>query len=412
MFIRWVESRLLKALERSPVVLVNGPRQAGKTTLVRNIANGGYQSDYVTLDNPTTRDSALKDPVGFIQKYRGPLIIDEIQRAPDLLLAIKESVDNDRRPGRFMITGSARVLLLPKVSETLAGRVEILTLWPLSQGEILGAQDGLIDALFTGTLEQKPDMGLTRPELIGRVLAGGYPEAVSRSDEGDRLQWFEDYLTTITQREIQDIADVERLTEIPSLLTALAIRSRAPINKSDISSDLGIPRTTLKRYLSLLQYVFITRALPGWHRSQRKQLVKSPKLLLSDSGLMSHLMGVDTKRLEIDDATLGLICENFVGMELVKQLTWSKQRAEIYHLRSSSGIEVDIVIETPDQRVIALEIKIAASVGSSDFKHLAWFRDQLGDRFIKGVVLYTGNRVLPFGDRLEAVPLSSLWLAG
>ncbi len=399
---------MLAGLKLAPVVLINGPRQSGKTTLVRELISDSYPSDYVLLDNLPTRSAALDDPVGFI-KSKKPLIIDEIQRVPDLLLAIKESVDNDRRPGRFILTGSARVLLLPRISETLAGRIDILTLWPLSQGEIYDKRETFIDQIYNPEPIQWRGEGIESDQLVERMLQGGFPEAISRQSEDDRKRWYRNYLDTITQREVREIADVERLAQIPRIVSSLAYRTRSPINISDLSSDLGIPRTTLDRYLTLLEHVFTVRSLPGWHRNPLKQLVKSPKVLICDSGLHAYLMQFDAKRILADNAAAGLICENFIGMELVKQLSWSHQNTGIYHLRSSKGVEIDFILETIDRRVVALEVKVSSTVRSEDFRHLAWLRDRLGKRFTRGVVLYAGDKALPFGDRLEAVPMSAVW---
>ncbi len=399
---------MLQALDDTPVVLLIGPRQAGKSTLARALARGPHPSDYVTLDDLPTLDAARRDPVGFIASFTGTVVLDEIQRAPDLLLPIKATVDRDRRPGRFLLTGSAQVLLLPRVSESLAGRVEIATLWPFSQGEIEARPaDSFIDRVFGG--DSPPDApGASRSDLIARACAGGFPEAVERG-ERRREQWFTSYLTTVIQRDVQDLANVERLTELPRVLSSIAQRTRSPINKSDLSGAVGVPRTTLDRYLTLLEHVFLIQSLPGWHTNRVKQVTKARKLILVDSGLLAHLLDADPARLERDESLRGIVIECFAGMELTKQLGWSRTSASLFHLRTAKGAEVDFVIEARDGQVAGVEVKSGATVRGEDFRHLSMLRDRLGERFARGVVLYGGERALPFGDKLEAWPISSLW---
>lgn len=406
---RSVGPRLIAALADTPAVMLVGPRQAGKSTLVQEIAREGHPARYLTLDDLATLGAARRDPVGFVDALDGPAVIDEIQREPDLLLPIKAAIDRDRRPGSFILTGSAQVLLLPRVSESLAGRMEVHTLWPLSVRELRGSPDSFGARLFAaGSAETPPSPALSRPQLIEHVVAGGFPEALAR--EGARRQeWFDAYLTTVAEREVRDLASIERLSEVPSLLTHIAARVRAPLNKSDLSGALGVPRTSLDRYLTLLEHVFLVRALPAWHTSTIKQLTKSPKLLVSDSGLLCRLLRATPERLEDDQVLLGVVAECFAGMEILKQLDASVDDASLFHLRTAKGDEIDFVVEDAGGRVAGLEVKTRATVRAEDFRHLELLRDRLGSRFARGVVLYTGGERLPFGDRLEAWPLSGLW---
>lgn len=409
---RAVTPRLLAALADTPAVMLVGPRQAGKSTLVKELAAGPHPARYVSLDDLRTLDAAREDPVGFVEDAAEPLIVDEIQRAPELLLPIKAAIDADRRPGRFVLTGSAQVMLLPTVSESLAGRVEVHTLWPFSQAEIEGVPGSLVDLLLDEQpkpLDKAP--ATARSELIERVVRGGFPEAVGR--EADRRdEWLASYLTAIVQRDLRDLANIERLAEVPAVLSSLAARVRAPLNKTEVSSSVGIPRTSLDRYLTLLEHVFLVRRLPAWHTSRIKQIAKSPKLLISDSGLLTHLLRADRRRLAEDDSLLGSLVECFVGMELAKQLSASAARAELLHMRTARGVEVDFVLEGANGRVAGVEVKSSATVRRDDFKHLATLRDRLGgERFVRGVVLYPGDERLRFGERLEAWPLSALWTA-
>jgi uncharacterized protein len=406
---RAIIPRLLTALGDTPAVMLVGPRQAGKSTLVQGLAAGPHPARYLSLDDLGTLEAARRDPVGLVESPDSPLVIDEIQRAPELLLPIKAAIDRDRRPGRFVLTGSAQVMLLPTVSESLAGRVEVHTLWPFSQAEIEGVAGRIVELLLDGSSRPADAPATSREDLVGRIVRGGFPEAVAR--EADRREeWLASYLTAIVQRDLRDLANIERLAEVPAVLASLASRVRAPLNKTEVSSSVGIPRTSLDRYLTLLEHVFLVRRLPAWHTSRVKQITKAPKLLLSDSALLTHLLRTDRRRLGDDDSLLGAVLKCFVGMELAKQISAAKTRASLLHMRTAAGAEVDFVVEGADGRVAGVEVKASATVRGEDFKHLALLRDRLGDeRFVRGVVLYAGGERLPFGERLEAWPLATLW---
>jgi uncharacterized protein len=407
---RAITPRLLAALGDTPAVMLVGPRQAGKSTLVQSLAGGPHPARYVTLDDLPTLDAARRDPVGLIEGVDGPLIVDEIQRAPELLLPIKAAIDRDRSPGRFILTGSAQVMLLAKVSESLAGRVEVHTLWPFSQAEIEGVRGGVIELLLGGSSGPGPTPASTREDLIGRIVRGGFPEAVARGDDRRREEWLAAYLNAIVQRDLRDLANIERLAEVPAVLASLAARVRAPLNKADVSSSVEIPRTSLDRYLTLLEHVFLVLRVPAYHSNLIKQITKAPKLLLCDSALLTHLLRADRRRLADDSSLLGAVLECFVGMELAKQLSASSVRASLLHMRTATGAEVDFILEQSDGRVAGIEVKASATVRGDDFRHLARMRDRIGDeRFVRGVVLYTGDQRLPFGERLEAWPLATLW---
>jgi uncharacterized protein len=406
---RAITPRILTALVDTPAVMLVGPRQAGKSTLVQSLAGGPHPARYLTLDDLRTLDAARRDPVGFIESLDGPVIIDEIQRAPELLLPIKAAIDRDRRPGRFILTGSAQVMLLPAMSESLAGRIEVHTLWPFSQAEIEGVRSRIIEMLLDDSPQGAPTPAGTREELIARIVRGGFPEAVAREDDR-RGEWLDSYLTVIVQRDLRDLANIERLAQVPAVLATLASRVRAPLNKTEVGSSIGIPRTSLDRYLTLLENVFLLYRLPAWHTNRIKQIAKAPKLLLSDSALLTHLLRTDRERLSDDDSLLGVILESFVGMELAKQLSAASTRASLLHMRTATGTEVDFVLEAADGRLAGIEVKSSATVRGEDFKHLTAMRDRIDPkRFVRGVVLYTGSERLPFGERLEAWPLATLW---
>ncbi len=412
MYYRNIATALIESLSDSPVVLLNGARQTGKSTLVQKLAAGEHPARYITLDDAGVLAAAHNDPAGFLAGLEGPVILDEIQRAPELFLAIKAEVDRERKPGRFLLTGSADVMLLPRLSESLAGRMEIHTLWPLSQGEIGGVKAGFVDALFSedtpGTIHNSPG----REELSKILTTGGYPEAVSRRNDTRRQAWFASYVTTILHRDIRDIANIEGLTALPRLLSLLAARATSLVNFAELSRSSGIPQSTLKRYISLLETTFLVQVLPAWSGNLGKRLVKSPKLIISDTGLLSYLLGADGGRLRSDSTLAGSVLENFVVMELLKQIAWSRARPRIFHFRTQSGLEVDIVLEDTSGSCVGIEVKAASSVGAGDFKGLRALAEALGKRFIKGIVLYTGRETIPFGEKIFALPLGSLWELG
>jgi len=408
---RHIKDKLLEALSDTPVVTLNGARQTGKSTLVQKLAEKDYPAQYLTLDNIGALSAAKRDPVGFLEGISGPVIIDEAQRVPELLLAIKAEVDRNRQPGRFLLTGSAHILNLPRLSDTLAGRMEILTLWPLSQGEIENRKEGFIDFLFgkeTPSLKNNQING--KNDLIRRILAGGFPEVLSRPKMERRRAWFESYLSSILQRDIRDLANITGLTDLPRLLHVLASRAGGLINYADLARDSGLNQVTLKRYFTLLEGIFIARTIQPWFTNRIKRIVKSPKLYLCDSGILAHLLDLTEERLKRDPHLIGALFENFVAQELMKQRTWSRARPNIYHFRDYIGNEVDFVLEAPDRKMlVGIEVKSSATVGANDFKGLKILSETLGKNFHRGIVLYTGQEIVPFGKNLHALPISFLW---
>jgi predicted AAA+ superfamily ATPase len=409
---RGVEPRVLAALSDTPVVLINGPRQAGKSTLARHIASTGHPARYLTLDDVEVLAGAKSDPSGFIADLDGPVVIDEIQRAPELFLPIKASVDRDRRPGRFLLTGSAQVLLLPGLSDSLAGRMEPIRLWPLTQGELAGGGDGedFTDRVFAKRLRRVPAAPLSGAELAARIVAGGFPEG-SQRPKARRRDWFGAYVTTMLERTVREIADIERLREVPRLLNVLAGRTGTPLNTADLSRTLAIPATTLKRYLAVLETAFLVHTIPAWTSRVRKRLLKSPKVHLVDTGLAGHLIGQDARGLPRSVELWGAFVESFVAMELLRQADWSRIRPGLYHFRTDAGAEVDLVLESGAGEVVGVEVKASRTVGGDDFRGLRMLAEVAGPRFRRGVLLYLGQETVPFGPNLYAMPLSSLWAA-
>jgi len=404
---RNIQDAVRRAMADTPVVLINGARQTGKTTLVRAIA-AGTGSRYFTLDDSATLAIAAADPAGFIRNLGGPVVIDEIQKVPGLFPAIKLAVDNDRQPGRFLLTGSANVMTLPRLSESLAGRMEVIPLFPFSAGEISGVVERFVPRLFAGSIgeSRRPSAGY---DLTSQLTRGGYPEAIQRSADDRRAAWFASYTSTILQRDVRDLARVDALHAMPNLLRVLAARSSGLLNLADVARDAGLSHTTLARHLALLETVFLVHRLPAWSRNLGKRLVKAPKLHVVDSGLACYLLGADARRLSDDRLLFGRLLESFVVGELRKQVSWTCPRTALYHFRTAAGSEADVVMEAPDGTVAAIEVKASATVAGSDAAALEALRDQLGGQFRAGAVLYPGDRLVPFGDRLWLVPLSMLW---
>jgi len=406
---RHLSAPLREALADTPVVFLTGARQSGKTTLVRSMA--GPSTRYLSLDDPATLASAQADPGAFLEDLDGPAILDEVQQAPALVPALRAVVDRDRKPGRFLLTGSAHALATPALAQALVGRMEVLTLWPLSQGETERRREGFLDALFRRRLPPWRGPAEDRAAIVRRALRGGFPEPLGRSERRRRV-WFRSYVATILQREVRDLARIEGLAELPRLLELLAARATGLLNFAGLSRNAGIPQTTLKRYLALLEQTFLVLRLPAWTRSRSKRLVKSPKLLVADTGLLAHLAGASAERLLAHPDAAGPLLENFVAMELQKQAGWSRTTCRLYHFRTSAGREVDLVAEDESGRLVGIEVKARASLSERNLQGLRALADIAGARFHRGVVLYTGRERLAFGPRLHALPIPALWSLG
>ena len=405
MYDRFVERRAEEALGDTPVVLIVGPRRAGKTTLVRKM--GDDDRTYSTLDDQTVLAAAQSDPAGFIRGL-DRAIIDEIQRAPDLLLAIKKTVDEDYRPGRFLLTGSANVLTLPRVADSLAGRMETIRMLPLAQAEIANRAPTFLERLFEGRLQSQKE-SVVGDELIQTVLRGGFPEAIGRESERRRQDWARSYLTSILTRDLRDIAEIEKLTELPKFVRLLAEHSGQLVNYSQLAGGINVNQRTAHRYVGLLEQVFLIATLQPWFTNTLKRIVKTPKLHFLDSGLLAAARGLTFDRIKADRGPFGALLESFVFSEVLKLMTASDLRLTPHHYRDRDTREVDIVLERDDGMVAAIEVKASATVKAGDFSGLRALADACGERFAFGVVLYDSTDVVSFGDRLAAAPLSSLW---
>lgn len=399
---RFTTSRVQEALLDTPVVLIHGPRQCGKTTLAQYAAP---EYHYVTFDDQAVLEAARFDPVGFVKRLPEYVILDEVQHVPELFRAIKMSVDQNRKPGRFVLTGSANVLLLPTLSDSLAGRMEIINLLPLARAEIRETPSPtLLELLLTNKLDSLKEEHKTHQSLAERIVEGGFPEPLSRESSSRKRRWHESYLQTLVQRDIQQISNIHKLDKVPMLLTALANQSAQLLNISSLSRDLGIDRATLNQYLALLQQIFLVDILSPWFNNRNKRLVKTPKAHLVDTGISSFLLGVDAKALEADRNLLGHLAENYVYTELKRHATGLDTGVNFYHYRDQNKKEIDLVIETQSGQLIAVETKVAATVGAGDFKVLREFQKTYSDKFTVGVVIYEGEHLLPFGEGMFAVP--------
>ena len=403
---RRIEPRIAEALLDTPVVLLAGPRQAGKTTLVRHIAaQQGLR--YLTLDDGLTLLSAREDPVGMVRSL-DRAVIDEIQRAPQLLLAIKKSVDEDRRPGRFLLTGSANLMALPTVADSLAGRMETLSLLPLSQSEIALRQANWIDQAFAGRILQAstPAVG---EALVERVLRGGYPEAVARPAGRRRTTWARQYIDALIERDVRDIAHIDKLDQLPRFLRALAHTAGQMCNYTQLGAQVGLDGKTAARYCGVFEQMYLLQRIDVWARNRLSRVVKTAKLQFLDAGLLASLLDLTAQEVAQDRTRFGNVLETFVFGELLKHSTTAQDDYRLMYYRDADKFEVDVVIENAAGQLVGVEVKAAATVKASDLRGLKKWAALAGPQFRLGVVLYDGTETLPLGDGLWAAPLSSLW---
>ena len=398
---------IAEALADTRVVTLNGARQAGKSTLARLAASASPGAVVRLLDDPATLRAARDDPASFVE-HDGLLVIDEVQLAPELFRSIKVVVDTDPKPGRFLLTGSAQVLALRQLPDALPGRMEIIELWPFSQGEIDHSPDAFIDAAFARGPALSRTSTLRKRDYLDRLVRGGYPEAIRRTPRR-RAAFFDSYLTNLIERDVKELTAIERRGDLRRLLALLAGRSGGLLVPATLAAESGIPRTTLNRYLELLTVVFLIKQIPAWSAGQTQRATGTPKLAFTDTGIASHLLGQDATRLGEPDGAAGPMIETFVLMELARQLTWSSERARLHHYRTKDKVEVDAVLETPDGRVIAIEVKAGATVRAEDLAGLRHLTDRLGPRLVAGYVLYTGHQTHPPRARLRARPINPLW---
>lgn len=407
---RHVESVVEAALGDTRVVIVSGARQAGKSTVAHRLVRDRPNVVERKLDRPSDLSAARLDPTYFVD-HDGLMVIDEIQRAPELMLPIKAAVDVDNRPGQFLLTGSARLLGLRGLPDALVGRSETVELWPFAQGEIDNKPDGFVDAAFAEPVAVRTAGSLAKQDYFLRALRGGFPEAVNR-EAPRRSRFFASYLTDLVDRDVTQLGDIQRRDSLNRLLRLLASRAASPLSVSNLATDLALNKITAERYVALFEEVFLIKRIPAWANSATTRATRTRKLLMVDSGLCAHLAGLSAQRLERDPALAGSLLENFVLTEIMRQLQWSASLAQLFHYRSKDGEEVDGVIEHIDGRIVGVEVKASSTIAVGDERHLRHLQRRAGDRFHFGVVLYTGKEIYSLGDRLIAAPIDALWESG
>ena len=393
-----------EALADTRVVVVNGARQVGKSTLAEVVLRQTTNGTARFLDDPVTRAAATEDPVRFV-RHDGLMLIDEVQRVPDLWLAIKHLVDRDPRPGRFLLTGSARLLSLRSLPDALPGRSETIELWPLSQGEIDSAPDGFVDAAFTSGADLRAiPSDLRRKDYLARMARGGYPEAARRETPRRRERFFESYLADLIARDVHQVADIERAADMRRLISILAAQTGGLLNANRIAGRLGLTAPTVRRYIEILETIFLVRLIPAWSANATTRAVATPKPIFTDTGL-AHYLATGAAA----DTPVGGLMENFVLSEIARQLTWSRIPARLYHYRDRDQYEVDGVIEDNSGQVVGIKVKATETVRVDDFRGLKLLQRRLDGKFRAGFVLYCGTESLSFGDDLACLPISALW---
>ena len=402
---RSLSKQLEEALSDTPAVIVIGPRQAGKSTFVNRYAEG---RNYITLDDPLELERAKRNPGEFLDTHSTPLTLDEVQRAPELMLPLKLRIDKNRKAGNYLLTGSANVLSLPKVADTLAGRIEVIELLPLTQAEIGGhVSSPFIESIFS---EEGPEDKVSAPDdLPMRLLRGGFPEPAARATPSRRQAWFTSYLRTLVERDVRDLANIEGLVQVPRLLTLLAARTGTVLNVTSLSRETNIPATTLTRYLELLKSLFLLQTVPAWSFDSDVRLIKTPKTFIVDSSLVGNLLRVDEKRLETDEEMLSQLTKNFVANELAKLISQSEMKPWLMHLRTVRQKEVEFVLENPDGQIVGIEVTTRRNLTAEDTEGLQYLEELAAERFMRGVVLYRGDRIKRLGPKMIGVPISSLW---
>ncbi len=404
---RNIKNRFLTSVYYRPVTLLTGARQAGKSTFVKDLISKEHKAAYYTMDDITTYSSATTYPEDFLVSLPNQVILDEVQMVEALYRPLKATVDKDRIAGRFILTGSTSVMMLPKLAEALVGRMDIHTLWPLSMGEKNNHCESFIDAVFSDDFTPR-NIHVAINDIIKEIVKGGYPEVVSLPED-IRQDWFSSYITAIINRDIKELSQIEGLHQFHNLLRLLAARAGGLLNFADISRSIGVANTTLKRYMSLLQAVLLTVYLPPWFANLEKRIVKSPKIYLNDTGILCFINRINEQRLRADLSLLGGVFENFVVMELTKQIGWSAERVNLSHFRTHAGLEVDIIMENTAGQIVAVEIKSKSNLSGQDMRPLKILQKEIGDRLIRGIILYTGEQVVPFGKNMIAVPIGNLW---
>lgn len=408
MIARQLRPRLLEMLAESRAVALVGARQVGKSTMLRDLTSSDFPAQMISLDDDAARAAAADDPAGFVASLGAPAAIDEVQRVPDLLLAIKAQLDSDDARGQFLLTGSANILALPTVKDALPGRVDYMTLWPLTAAEVEGGEGNIVDSLLHGEPPQLTGCPIGRAAYAARIARGGYPEAQNRGQRALR-SFFASYLSSIIERDVGDVSNVRTPEALERLLAVIAARTGGLVSYLGMGRDLGLDKNTVSAHARVLENLFLVRALKPWSVNLGGRQIKSPKLYVVDSGLLAFLLKASVPRIEAEAAVAGVVFESYAVMELLRLADLSDFEPSLYHFRDKEGREVDVVIEADSGDVVGVEVKSSVSVAGDAFAGLKRLRDKLGARFKFGAVLYAGERTLPFGDRLAAVPIAGLW---
>ena len=409
---RHIERKILQSLKTFPVVYIAGPRQSGKTTLVRHITKTKHKAHYFTFDDLQTRSAAKNDPMAFLNALEGNVVIDEVQMAPEIFRPLKIIVDKNRETrnkgrGRFLLTGSSNIMTLPKLSDALVGRMALHTLYPFSASEISGTQSHFIEKALSANWTFKK----FKPLNITKILKdSSYPELFNVNNQKFNHEWCNSYLNTILQRDVRMLMEVDKISSLPDMLHLFGTRTGGLLNEASIARNIDLNHLTVKKYRILLENLFLILSIPPWSHNLGKRLIKAPKIYLADINLLSYLLNIDIISLSKNNPMLfGSVLETFVAIELSKQLSFSGVRTKLYHYRTSSGQEVDFILEGPEKKICAIEVKATSHLTRRDFRHLIKLQADLGQKMQSGLVIYNGNQITVFGDSLYAIPFSSLW---
>jgi hypothetical protein len=407
---RAIADTIVEAMGSARAVALLGARQSGKSTLARMLADGPLPTELITLDDELARARAIEDPVGFVSGLGQRTVIDEIQRAPQLLLAIKSRLDRDNSPGQFLLTGSANLRRIPTVSDALPGRVDYLTLWPFTQGELQGRNEDFLASLFSGEPPRIVGAPVGRDEYVELMLRGGFPEAQQRT-EVPRRRFFDSYVASVVERDVVETSHVHEPVLVETMLRLVAARSGSLARFDSLGREAGVSGKTAKGYIDVLERLFLVRVRRSWHVNLGQRQIKAPKLYIADPGLLAGLIGADRHRVREDDGLVGSLFETFVATELERQASWFPEALSFWHFRDRDR-EVDVIVERPSGGIVGIEVKASATVRARDFRGLVHMRERVGTRLVAGVVLYAGEQTLPFGEGMWALPLSALWEPG
>lgn len=404
---RWQEKAIKTARKERRVLLLGGPRQCGKTTLVKQLATKTVE--YRTLDDETFKGAAESDPKSFVEHEQDMLIIDEIQHVPTLLPAIKKVVDTNKKPGQFLLTGSANIQAIPSTNESLAGRVANIRLRTLSEGEIKETNPQFLEKAFKQGFKQQSWNNYDREAILEIAFRGGFPEII-KSNTRSRRRWHRDYIRALLERDLKEIAKIHRHDAMRELVNTLAAWSSKYMDIAAIGGNLAIRRPTLESYINTLETLYLVERVHPWTKTDYARVGKQKKLFMTDTGLMTSILRWNIEQVRNDPDRSGKLVESFVFNELATLIDIGDGEYEIYHYRDRERREIDFIIERDDGAILGVEVKASATATKDDFKHLKWFGDKIAKgRLFIGIVLYSGESALSFGDNLWAVPFGAMW---